>query len=186
MRNLAPHLTDKDVKKFYLAPDVWKIQKIADKAEVFINRQSNTLFSEYQDCMSDEDIAYIAAILTEELTGKPIAKECTAAANLIRLKPMPDELLDPLYSALKGSKAAAKAVKKLEEDEEIKERFLDRVAEDDTGVCRYFRFLTNEQLTELVDYAARNRSTNVLAELLEYKNEHFPDTDPLSKLTLED
>ncbi len=61
-----------------------------------------------------------------------------------------------------------------------------RVINDDVTVSQYLRNLTLAQITKFIDLATQNKCTNVIAILLEYKNEHFGDLNPMEDFTLED
>ena len=61
----------------------------------------------------------------------------------------------------------------------------DRVKKDDVSVIRQMERFTLAQITEMVGLAQEASATNVLAALLDYKNAHFSDFDPMDEFTLE-
>ena len=121
MRNLAPHLTDEALAVYFLKPEVWNEQEKGAKEEVFLARQDKKLYTSYVQCMTADDVSDIADTMLQRLAGKPAAKDYTTAANLMmRLSmKMSDDKLNQLYTALKGIKGAAKAVAKIEADENV-------------------------------------------------------------------
>ncbi len=63
---------------------------------------------------------------------------------------------------------------------------LDRIKKDDVGVVNQLNQLTLAQITEFINAAQGTNAKNVMAALLEYKNAHFPDFNPMSEFALED
>ena len=63
---------------------------------------------------------------------------------------------------------------------------LGRIMMDDVSVVTALDSATLAQVMQYLNLAIDNGKTNVTAELLNYKNEHFPDFDPLAELTLDD
>ena len=61
----------------------------------------------------------------------------------------------------------------------------DRVRKDDVSVMDWMQNFSLAQITEFISSAQESQATNVLAALLEYKNEHFADYDPMVEFTLE-
>ena len=61
----------------------------------------------------------------------------------------------------------------------------DRVRKDDVTVMEWMDRFTLAQITEFVAAAQEANAVNVLALLLEYKNAHFADFDPMDEFTLE-
>lgn len=61
-----------------------------------------------------------------------------------------------------------------------------RILKDDASIVPLLDGATLAQIMEYTNLAIENNRTNVTAELLNYKNEHFPDFDPLAEFTLED
>ena len=61
----------------------------------------------------------------------------------------------------------------------------DRVKKDDASVAHWFDRFTLAQITEFIAIAQESGAVNVLALLLEYKNEHFAGFDPMEEFTLE-
>lgn len=61
----------------------------------------------------------------------------------------------------------------------------DRVRKDVLSVMEIMDRFTLAQITELISAAQEAGATNVLAALLEYKNAHFADFDPMDEFTLE-
>jgi hypothetical protein len=61
----------------------------------------------------------------------------------------------------------------------------DRVRKDDVTVAELLPGFTLAQITEFIAAAQEAKTTNVLALLLEYKNAHFADYDPMDEFTLE-
>ena len=60
-----------------------------------------------------------------------------------------------------------------------------RIAKDDAGVMRSVEGCNLAQVTEYISAAQEAQAVNVLALLLEYKNTHFADFDPMDEFTLE-
>ena len=61
-----------------------------------------------------------------------------------------------------------------------------RIMRDDASIVAHLDSATLAQVMEYLNLAIDNGKTNVTAELLNYKNEHFPDFDPLAEFTLDD
>ena len=61
-----------------------------------------------------------------------------------------------------------------------------RIVNDDVSVAQHLHNLTLAQVSNFIELAAQNECTNVNAILLEYKNKHFADADPMTEFTLED
>ena len=61
----------------------------------------------------------------------------------------------------------------------------DRVRKDDVTVMEWMERFTLAQITEFIAAAQEAQAVNVLALLLEYKNAHFADFDPMDEFTLE-
>ena len=61
----------------------------------------------------------------------------------------------------------------------------ERVRKDDATVVDVLDSFTLAQVTELLNLAIGNQCTNCTAALLEYKNQMFPDFDPMDVFTLE-
>lgn len=61
----------------------------------------------------------------------------------------------------------------------------DRVRKDDESVMAFMDAFTLAQITEFIQAAQDASAVNVLALLLDYKNAHFPDFDPMDEFTLE-
>ncbi len=61
-----------------------------------------------------------------------------------------------------------------------------RIMRDDASVVATLDSATLAQVMQYLNLAIDNGKTNVTAELLNYKNERFPDFDPLAEFTLED
>ena len=61
----------------------------------------------------------------------------------------------------------------------------ERVAKDDISIAEHLNGITLAQATEWLDIAEQNQATNVTAILLDYKDKHFPDLDPMAEFTLE-
>ena len=60
-----------------------------------------------------------------------------------------------------------------------------RVIKDDITVHQYLDEFTLEQITEFINLAAEHKCQNVLAMLMEYKNNHYSDYNPMDEFTLE-
>lgn len=60
-----------------------------------------------------------------------------------------------------------------------------RILKDDVSAVEHLDSFTLAQVTELLNLAIENSCTNCTAALLEYKNTHFPDFDPMDVFTLE-
>ena len=61
----------------------------------------------------------------------------------------------------------------------------DRVRKDDVSVMNLMDRFTLAQVSEMIGIAQENSAVNVLALLMEYKNTHFADFDPMDEFTLE-
>ena len=61
----------------------------------------------------------------------------------------------------------------------------ERIKKDDSKVMDIMDVFTLAQVTEFIAAAQEARAVNVLALLLEYKNAHFADFDPMDEFTLE-
>ena len=61
----------------------------------------------------------------------------------------------------------------------------DRIKADDSAAAALLDGFTLAQITEFTAVAQEAKSTNVLALLMEYKNTHFADFDPMDEFTLE-
>ena len=61
----------------------------------------------------------------------------------------------------------------------------DRLKKDDISVMNLMSGFTLAQITEFIKTAQEANAVNVLALLLEYKNVHFADFDPMDEFTLE-
>lgn len=61
----------------------------------------------------------------------------------------------------------------------------DRVIKDDVSVETFLDKFTVAQISEFIKAAQENKAANVLAMLLEYKNKHFADFDPMEEFTLD-
>ncbi len=61
----------------------------------------------------------------------------------------------------------------------------DRVKKDDVSVMDWMGSFTLAQITDFIQAAQEAQAVNVLALLLEYKNAHFADFDPMDEFTLE-
>ncbi len=61
-----------------------------------------------------------------------------------------------------------------------------RIMRDDASIVTHLDSATLAQVMEYLNLAIDNGRANVTAELLNYKNEHFPDFDPLAEFTLDD
>ena len=60
------------------------------------------------------------------------------------------------------------------------------IMRDDASIVTHLDGATLAQVMEYLNLAIDNGKANVTAELLNYKNEHFPDFDPLAEFTLDD
>ena len=60
------------------------------------------------------------------------------------------------------------------------------IMRDDASIVAHLDGATLAQVMEYLNLAIDNGKANVTAELLNYKNEHFPDFDPLAEFTLDD
>ena len=61
-----------------------------------------------------------------------------------------------------------------------------RIMKDDVSVVTMLDSATLAQVMQYLNLSIDNGKANVTAELLNYKNEHFPDFDPLAEFTLDD
>ena len=62
---------------------------------------------------------------------------------------------------------------------------LDRIRKDDLSVSDFLPGCNIAQIADYINCAQEANATNVLAALLEYKNAHFADFDPMAEFTLE-
>lgn len=60
-----------------------------------------------------------------------------------------------------------------------------RIAQDDVTVAQNLPQFTLAQITEFIKFAAENNAPSVTALLLEYKNAHFSDFNPMDEFSLE-
>ena len=60
-----------------------------------------------------------------------------------------------------------------------------RIKKDDMSIIKLMDAFTLEQICDFISVAIESRSVNVLASLMDYKNEHFKDFDPIDKFLLE-
>ncbi len=60
-----------------------------------------------------------------------------------------------------------------------------RIKKDDISAAQWFDRFTLAQITEFIQLAQENNAVNVLALLLEYKNAHFAEFDPMEEFTLD-
>ncbi len=60
-----------------------------------------------------------------------------------------------------------------------------RIKKDDVSATQWFDRFTQAQITEFINLALENNAVNVLAQLMEYKNQHFPDVNPMDRFTLD-
>ena len=67
----------------------------------------------------------------------------------------------------------------------MKKTLGDRIRKDDIRARDQTQGFTLAQITELITAAQEANAANVLAALLEYKNAHFADFDPMDEFTLE-
>ena len=61
----------------------------------------------------------------------------------------------------------------------------DRILRDDVTLSQFLHNFTLAQITEFVNFASENNCPNVTALLLEYRQTHYPDLDPLAQFTLD-
>ncbi|MBQ1434398.1 MAG: hypothetical protein IIZ19_00650, partial [Clostridia bacterium] len=62
---------------------------------------------------------------------------------------------------------------------------IDRIKKDDISAMDFAKDLNIAQITDYIAAAQEAKAVNVLAALLEYKNAHFADFDPMAEFTLE-
>ena len=62
---------------------------------------------------------------------------------------------------------------------------LERIQKDDTTIIDLLPQFTAAQISEFISIATEANAVNVTAMLLEYKNTHYPDLDPLVEFTLD-
>lgn len=60
-----------------------------------------------------------------------------------------------------------------------------RIRKDDISAAQWFDRFTLAQITDFIRLAQENNAVNVLTQLLEYKNAHFADFDPMDEFTLD-
>ena len=61
-----------------------------------------------------------------------------------------------------------------------------RILKDDVSIINNLEGFTLAQITEFINQASEHNCSNVTAALLEYKNEHFAEYDPMERFWLED
>ena len=61
-----------------------------------------------------------------------------------------------------------------------------RILKDDISIAPMLDGCTLAQITDYLNLSTENNCTNCTALLLEYKNAHFPDFDPMAEFTLDD
>ncbi|MCR5137752.1 MAG: leucine-rich repeat protein [Oscillospiraceae bacterium] len=61
----------------------------------------------------------------------------------------------------------------------------ERVGKDDLSVQIFLPKFTLPQIMDFIQIASENKATNVLPMLMEYKNDHFADFDPMDEFTLD-
>ena len=61
----------------------------------------------------------------------------------------------------------------------------DRIRNDDVTISQSLSAFTVVQISEFIKVAAENNCANVLAVLIDYKNKHFSDYDPMDEYILE-
>ncbi|MDY4046668.1 hypothetical protein, partial [Negativibacillus massiliensis] len=61
----------------------------------------------------------------------------------------------------------------------------DRILKDDSSIVRCLDIFTLAQITELLSLSIEHNSSNCTAVLLEYKNKHFSDFNPIDEFTLD-
>ena len=61
----------------------------------------------------------------------------------------------------------------------------DRIAKDDITIEQFLPQFTAAQIVDFIKLAQESNATNVLAILLEFKNQHYPDLDPMAEFVLE-
>ena len=62
---------------------------------------------------------------------------------------------------------------------------LDRIRKDDLSASDFLPGCNIAQIADYINCAQEANATIVLAALLEYKNAHFADFDPMAEFTLE-
>ena len=60
----------------------------------------------------------------------------------------------------------------------------DRILKDDVTIEAFLPGFTLAQIADFINLATENNCSNVTALLLNYKNEHFADFDPMEEFTL--
>ena len=61
----------------------------------------------------------------------------------------------------------------------------ERIQNDDTAIIDLLPQFTAAQINEFISIATEANAVNVTAMLMEYKNTHYPDLDPLAQFTLD-
>lgn len=61
----------------------------------------------------------------------------------------------------------------------------DRIKKDDVSVMELMDRFTLAQVTEFIKAAQEANAVNVLAALMDYKNTHFAEFDPMDEFVLE-
>ena len=61
----------------------------------------------------------------------------------------------------------------------------ERTVKDDPAIMDFVKGFTLAQIMELIKVAQENNAVNVLALLMEYKNNNFSDYNPMEKFILE-
>lgn len=60
-----------------------------------------------------------------------------------------------------------------------------RIKKDDVTVVQWLDWFTLAQITAFIDLANESEAHNVTALLLDYKNQNYPDVDPMAEFTLD-
>lgn len=116
---LYPLFTDAMMKRHVLDKAVWNKLAPDVQTEIFMTRRSKTFAPYYESCVTDSETLgrNILARLSAESTDKDFG---AAASFMIGFSSRISlELLQDLYRALKGKKAASKALKTVEKDRDV-------------------------------------------------------------------
>ena len=62
---------------------------------------------------------------------------------------------------------------------------VEKIKKDDVSVGDMLPGFTLAQITEFIKIAAENSCANVMAVLLDHKNQHFTDFDPMEEFSLD-
>lgn len=125
---LSIYMNDSALKQYIVNEKMWNHLSDEEKCELYLNRHSKSMFTGgkanknagYQYVMSVSDVTYIGERLLEKLDKKLVNTVVDFIINFS--KKIPYELLLNLYNKIKEFKGTEKAVKKLEENNIVKNK----------------------------------------------------------------